>query len=1420
MKTICNVWRIYILSVAMLVVCQVLASGDELDAKGVVVNGDTTCEVERRAFPDGVAVRYKLPDCVATVLCERTEWRLPAGAHIWYQPQNSCYETPFRSCPVHEVSAGEMMNLPITARLADGTYRLLTEANVVDYTDSCVEYCGDGRFAIRYYADEKGFVHSGVPHTPWRVTLVAKDLQALATSDIVRRLCPDPSPEVAEKAAKFVRPGRAVWQWLPAGDPKYGEQKEWYDRTKALGFEYYLIDDGWKVWRDGDMDQWACLKKWIDYGKSIGVESFVWVDSKEMLTSGTRRAYLQKVSESGAVGIKIDFVPKPSCSQMRWYEETLADTLAFSLMTDFHGCVKPSGRERTWPHEVAREAIRGHEWHITRYGRMLPPEHDCILPFNRLVQGHADYTPVVFEKKELQGYSWARELAQGVVFSSPFLCFGDYPQNYLDNPAVELIKTMPPEYDETRILPGSEIGKCVAVAKRKGRDWFVAVENGAEERRVSIKLDFLGADKCELLGFADAETRPDGYRIDSRVVDRTGKIDLMLRSCGGYCARIIPAKGIAFADEDGCCPVSTNVRGHENVEWSTTYAFGLTDETKDLPRVLLVGDSICNGYQEGVRQRLKGKMNVSYWISSYCTTSAAYLPLLSICLDDAKYDVVHFNNGLHSLDTPTDAWANGIKSALELIRRKQPEAKIVWCTSTPLTNEVKTAKSRELNAAGSKVVAELGGIATDDLFALCDSLDRITNWSDMFHFRPEAKARQADQVAAAVLSALNTHRGQAPSPAIAAGLAFAAHGAKLDPLEMRWTFGAHEPYTMYRRVGRHCTGGIDGNARWLKPWMDWFDAESPALMEEHGLNWLHCRFYKGMGWEEEKKDFPNVKRFVENCHRHGVRALAYVQFATLYPETMKREIANLDEWAQVDADGRHSTYYSSYFRWLPCVTCDEWVEYLKKVCTIALAEGDFDGIMFDNAWAQPCYCKRCESRFQAYLAKVDNPAERFGFDDLSFIMQPCPAPKDLAGEIRDSVVQAWLRWRQETLEDVFARLRAHIKSVKPDAVVCANPQPVRSEDPFLRYSLNLHRFVKILDLVMMQSDNFPEVTANGEIRNRVRDLKLCRELGKPVVALCDSDAKLTDARERHYLLPLMEDLIWGGVPTDRTIVSPKPMPGFVDKGMVERRRPQLAAFNAFARAHRGELAAPSYLPVRLLWTPDVIGFSQESHLGLAAAEEIMLRNQVPFGYVIAESGRELVIPNDCEVLVVANQLCLSDAQIAAIAAYAKRGGKLVVTGDSGRYDEWNAHRLENPLKPQLAGLSNVVSRDEADTLPYANLGWVYEIAAPKDGGTALMADLAKTGYDPSVRVEGAPPHVFAEFKRTEKGLVVFLLNYNPDVDVKDVSLKVPAGSRVRFETMLDDVPKAKTLESTTDGAFLLPTFRRAAIVYVEDIAES
>ena len=93
------------------------------------------------------------------------------------------------------------------------------------------------------------------------------------------------------------------------------------------------------------------------------------------------------------------------------------------------------------------------------------------------------------------------------------------------------------------------------------------------------------------------------------------------------------------------CPVSKRQRGHENIEWSIAYAYHMCDGQATLPRVLLVGDSICNAYQDQVRGFLEGRVNVSYWVSSYCVTSPGYLDRLALQLGEARYASVHFNNG-------------------------------------------------------------------------------------------------------------------------------------------------------------------------------------------------------------------------------------------------------------------------------------------------------------------------------------------------------------------------------------------------------------------------------------------------------------------------------------------------------------------------------------------------------------------------------------------------------------------------------------------------------------------------------------------------------------------------------------------------------------------------------------------------------
>lgn len=203
---------------------------------------------------------------------------------------------------------------------------------------------------------------------------------------------------------------------------------------------------------------------------------------------------------------------------------------------DFYGAVNPSGRERTWPNELAHEGIRGHEWHITRYNRVLSPRHDTILPFNCLIQGRADYTPMAFAKKELISFSWPRELAQDIIFSVPFLCLGDYPANYLKSSMADVIKSLPAVYDETIGSPGREIGGIAAFAKRSGETWFIAVENGDAGKHLTIDFSFLGDGKYEMVFFSDIH-RCDGCKKEQKVVTKKGSVALSIRSAGGWAAR-------------------------------------------------------------------------------------------------------------------------------------------------------------------------------------------------------------------------------------------------------------------------------------------------------------------------------------------------------------------------------------------------------------------------------------------------------------------------------------------------------------------------------------------------------------------------------------------------------------------------------------------------------------------------------------------------------------------------------------------------------------------------------------------------------------------------------------------------------------------------------------------------------------------
>ena len=205
----------------------------------------------------------------------------------------------------------------------------------------------------------------------------------------------------------------------------------------------------------------------------------------------------------------------------------------------------------------------------------------------------------------------------------------------------------------------------------------------------------------------------------------------------------------------GIALMTTGARQRESTEWTTAYWYNANDNK--LPRVLLVGDSICNQYQSFTKNELAGNAYVSFYATSKCVTDRSYIKELSYILEEYDYAVIHFNNGLHSLTADPAEWEAGLRAAFKLLKANGKNAKIIWVSSTPLKDPALTEKVKVLNTIGARLAAE-NGFPVNDLFLLMDPLDRATYWADTYHYNNDGKKMQAKKVAAAVRAALGTEK--------------------------------------------------------------------------------------------------------------------------------------------------------------------------------------------------------------------------------------------------------------------------------------------------------------------------------------------------------------------------------------------------------------------------------------------------------------------------------------------------------------------------------------------------------------------------------------------------------------------------------------------------------------------------------------
>ncbi|QEL13407.1 alpha/beta hydrolase [Limnoglobus roseus] len=191
----------------------------------------------------------------------------------------------------------------------------------------------------------------------------------------------------------------------------------------------------------------------------------------------------------------------------------------------------------------------------------------------------------------------------------------------------------------------------------------------------------------------------------------------------------------------------------EEIEWLDVWVPG--NSNRDLPKVLLIGDSIARGYFKDVEEKLKGKAVVCRLSTSKSLGDPGLIAEVKLVLGQTQFDVVHFNNGLHGWGYTEDQYAAALPELIATIRAGAPRAKLVWATTTAVrvadkvdTISEKTDRVKKRNELAASVMAK-EKIGTDDLFAVVAEKPEFFS-RDGVHFNAKGNAALGAQVADAI----------------------------------------------------------------------------------------------------------------------------------------------------------------------------------------------------------------------------------------------------------------------------------------------------------------------------------------------------------------------------------------------------------------------------------------------------------------------------------------------------------------------------------------------------------------------------------------------------------------------------------------------------------------------------------------------
>ena len=546
--------------------------------------------VEFRLYDDGFAFRYVIPKTTAHSLTSLTG----EASRIRMNKFKNCLACKFRgniqdpNYPYEGkyalyntwstlTAAGDArFNSPTLAY--DGTnYMLISEAN--NNGDFCLSLtkaeADTGEFSYSWtgstkdYAVEKDHkIVCKLPFSsPWRM-VVTGDLATVFDTTMPENLC----PPNAIGDLDWIKPGVASWYWGGSDGNKseirnsYGglENGEYEHMAFAaeMGWKYTLIDAGWN-------SDW--VQKHVKDSEEKGVDCLLWANaslsSSTEFSNANMENTLKKWKSWGIKGIKIDFWEDDSKETMARMEKLLKLAAKYQMLVNLHGCTRPSGLRRTYPHLMTQEGIYGGENNFW-VAKNLNAAHHINLALTRNVVGAADYTPgdfATWRGSIITLRSMAHHMALLTLFESGIVHIAECPENLRYFYGKDIMKRLPTAWDETHMLEGQP-NKYITVARRNGDDWWVSGIT-VSMRTSKVNFDFLEDGKTYYAYiYKDATCRSDMV-FQKTEVTKGSTLSVKEISEGGFLMQVSP-------DGNLDCPVERDSYEAENAK--NTLSSGVT----------------------------------------------------------------------------------------------------------------------------------------------------------------------------------------------------------------------------------------------------------------------------------------------------------------------------------------------------------------------------------------------------------------------------------------------------------------------------------------------------------------------------------------------------------------------------------------------------------------------------------------------------------------------------------------------------------------------------------------------------------------------------------------------------------------------------------------------------------------------------